>query len=333
MKIRIKLFDLLWLGALFVLLVYAAFWYLHDIRPWLMGFPANGTDEAFNLITADTYTYWFFASEEAWLSAPINLIGPVSLYHFLGMDFDLVVLFHVFLFGWALWGLYRYAGVRALPFAVIFLLNPSMMGQLFAINKEILIMISLLFAVCYVHSGKNVHFIAAVVIAAFSKPEFLALIMFYFGARRLRPERRIYILVAMITIISLIYPAIPNMAGYTSVLLDGQTTESLGITVLLQELAVNYYLYFGIILPRLLLDIYSGGFIYAPFLIFALIFAVTKKKIRLTDDVVFLFCLYLIMVSVVPFPQYRYILPAYPLLLIFIMQLKGAARIPSHIAH
>ena len=333
MKIPVKLFSSIWFWSSVALVVLALFWYLFGIRPELMSFTIDGVNEESSLVTADTYTYWFHASETPWFLVPINLIGPVSLIKLMDLNFDLPVLLNVLLFYFVLRELYRYAGVRVLPFAVLFLANPSMTGQFFAINKEILIIISLLFVVVYVHSGRTKHIIVAIAVAVFSKPEFLVLIMFFLGSRRLRPGRRPFILLAMITMISLFYSDLPNMDSHVNVLLIGQTAESLGITVLLQELAAQYYLYFIVVVPRLLLTIYSGGVLYASIFILALMPVILKKKLQLADDVVFLLCLFLIMVSIVPFPHYRYILPTYPLLLFLVLRPKKAIYISRHTSH
>jgi len=315
------------------LVLLALFWYLFGVRPELMSFTIDGASEESNLVTADTYTYWFHASETPWFLLPANLIGPVSLIKLLDLNFDLAILLNVILFYFVLRGIYRYAGVRALPFAVLFLANPSMMGLFFAINKEILIIISLLFVVIYVYSGRTKHIIAAIAIAVFSKPEFLVLIMAFLCARRLQSGGRLFILLAMIGMISLFYSDLPNMDSYTNILLIGQTVESLGITVLLHELATQYHLFFVVIVPRLLLTIYSGGFLYASIFILAAMPVILKKKLQLADDVVFLLCLFLIMVSIVPFPHYRYILPTYPLLLIIAMRPTTPIYISSHISN
>ena len=322
MKISAKLFSSIWFWTLFILVILALFWYLNEIRPELISFSIEGPTQNTNLVTADTYTYWFYASETPLFLVPINLMGPVSLIKLLDVNFDLAVLLLILLFSLVLRELYLYKGVRILPFVVVFLVNPSIMGQFFAINKEIMIIISLLFMVVFIHSGRTRHMILSIVVATFSKPEFLILIMLFLGLRKLRRGIRPFILISMITLISLFYSDLPNMESHTDLLMIGQNAESLGVTVALQDLATQYYLYFSIILPRLLLAIYSGDFLYASFFMIALISVVLKKKFQLVDDIVFLIYLFLIMVSVVPFPHYRYILPIYPLLLILAMPPK-----------
>ena len=333
MKIQVRLFSSIWFWSTVVMVVFALFWYLFGIRPELMSFTNQGANEKSSLVSADTYTYWFHASETPLILVPINLMGPVSLIKLLDANFDLAFLFNFVLFCFVLRELYRYAVVRVLPFTVLFLANLSMMGQFFTINKEIYIIISLLFVIIYVHSSRTKHLIWAIVTAVFSKPEFLVLIIFFLVSRRLLIKRRPFILIALIVVTSLFYSGLPNMDSYTNTLLIGQTAESLGISVLLHELADQYYLYFIVILPRLLLTIISGGALYATFFMLAFIAVILKKKLQLADDLVFLLCLFLIMVSIVPFPHYRYILPTYPLLLILAMRKKIPVFISSRISN
>jgi hypothetical protein len=328
MKIPVKLFSSIWFWALVVLIISTLFWYFFEIRPELIGFTIDGPNAESSLITADTYTYWFYASEMIWFSVPINLIGPVSVLKLLNVNFDLAVLFNVFLLCFALRELYRYTRIRVLPFAVLFLASPLILGQLFAINKEILIIISLLFAVIYVNSGRAKHVIVSIAIAVFSKPAIIALILFFLGSRKLPTGTRPIILIIIAAIISVFYSDLPGMDSYTTVLWREQTAESRGITVALDELASQYHLFFLTIIPRLFLTIYSGGFFYASLFMLVLIWGFSKKKFKLSDDVVFLLYLYLIMVSIVPFPHFRYILPAYPLLLFLAIRPK----IPMYIS-
>jgi hypothetical protein len=336
MSLRLKLSQQALVIVIGVLTIYASFIYFQDIRPWLMSFQTDGTGaniDSFNVVAADTYTYWYAAYTSEWFDVPINLLGPVTLYHVLGMHFDLAFMLHVFLFCTAVWGLYRYVKLQILWFVALFLINPSVMGQFFVINKEVLMILSLLYMQCYVYSERYMHIALALILAAFAKPEFLALLIMFIGLRKIKPELRMYILIGLITIITIFYRNMPNMIGYNNVLLDGQTSESLGITVALQDLATNYYLYFIIIFPRLLLVVYSGGFVYATFFLIAILYAIAKQRLKQSDDMVFLFCLYLIMVSVVPFPQFRYILPLYPLLLCLNLRTKKLVNMKLQNAH
>ncbi len=329
MKIRAKLFRSIWFWALVALAFVALFLYLYEMRPWLMAFPTDGAGIAPNIAPADTYTYWFHASKTPLVALPYNLIGPVSLIKLFGGNFDLIFLFNVVLFCLALRILYRYARVRVLKFSVLFLANPLLMVQFFSVNKEILITIALLFIVGYIYSGMVRHLIIAITLAAFSKPAFLVLVIFFLVARRLRARRRPFILLTIVVLISLFYSDVPGMEAFSHVLLRGQTSASLGITVLLQKLAMQYYSYAGILVPRLLLVVYAGGALNAVFFLSVVLIAILKRRLRLVDDAVFLLYLFLIMVSVIPFPHFRYILPTYPLLLFLVLR----PRRRMHVLH
>lgn len=323
------MFRSIWFWALVVLAVIALFLYLYAMRPWLMAFVINGLGVAPTIAPADTYTYWFHALSTPLGLLPYNLIGPVSLIKLFGGNFDLVVLFHVILFYLALRELYRYAGVRVLKFAVLFLINPLLMVQFFAVNKEILIAIALLFIVVYIHSGMVWHLIIAITVAAFSKPAFFVLVIFFLVTRKMRARWRPFILFTIVALISLFYSAVPGMESFSASLFRGQTSESLGITVLLQELATQYYFYAGIIIPRLLLAVYAGGALSGFFFLLVIIAAIFKRRLRIANDEVFLLYLFLIMVSVVSFPCHRYILPAYPLLLLLALRPRRLSALQS----
>ena len=322
MKIPFKLLSSPWFWTLVAQFILGLFFYLVEVRPYVMSFATDGNNQESRLIAADTYTYWYHASETPFFSLPINLIGPVSLLKLFNLNFDLAFYFILVSLCLVSRELYRYTEVRVLPFAVLTFANPSIIGQIFVINKEIMIIISLLFVFVYVNSGSNKHIIAALAFTLFSKPEFLVLIIFFLVSRRLPISWRLYCLITIITLISLFYSDVPNMDSYATVLFFGQTYQSIGITVFLHELSSEYNLFFSVIVPRLVIIIYSGGILYATLFFIALIQLFLKRKWKLSNDIIYLLCLFFIMISIVPFPHYRYILPAYPLLLLIGMRPK-----------
>jgi hypothetical protein len=321
MKISEKAFYSKWTLCLCALVIWQVVYYVQDIRPWLLSFTGGEPTGGPNFTAADTYAYWLAATSELpWYLIPVNLIGPTSLMRLLDANFDLVVLFYVILFGLALRGLKQFATISILPFSVFFLANLTVMDQFLVINKEITTMISLLFIVVFINSGKAKHLIFAITIALFSKIEFLLLIIIFLMLRRFDSKKRITILVAAIISISIFYSVLPNRESYSTILLLGQTNESLGFTVFLEDLASQYMLFSIVLVPRLLLVLYAGGILYASPYAIALLVAILKKKLMVENDLVFLLFLYLLMVLIIPFPHFRYLLPTYPLLLIIVLQ-------------
>ena len=201
-----------------------------------------------------------------------------------------------------------------------------MVENFYAVNKEFFIIISLLFIGIYFYSKAAKHIIFSIIIAFFSKPEFLLLVITYFLSLKLSVNLRKYIIIAFIICISLLYNYIPNMENYTTVLLRGQTVDSLGFTILLHQLSVDYFLYFSVIAPRILINIYSAGFLYSSIYIILLLFIILRIKLTLSNDLLYFLSLFYIMVTVVPFPHFRYILPTYALLLFIAMRTKNYYR-------
>jgi hypothetical protein len=295
------------------------------IKPWLMSFDTFGAEDAISISPADTFTYWSHASDPLIL-VPYNLIGPVSVIKVFNGNFDLIFLFYILLFLFALKSIYKYIGLNPFQFATFMFINPLIMFQFFAPNKEILIIISMLFIIIYIYSNKKIHLFLSLILAAFTKPEFFVLVLFFILIRNLNNKLRPIILIGMILFFTLFYSVLPNMESQSEVLLRGQTNASLGVTVFLQNLAVKYYLYPIVIVPRIFLTMFESStfFIIISGIFFLLslikVFSKSRLSLNLNNDIYFIGCIFLIMVSIVPFPHHRYILPIYPLLLIFLLQ-------------
>jgi hypothetical protein len=325
MKKYNNIFTTKWVWTFLMLVFVCFFLYFLLMRPWLMTFDSLGIDESISISPADTYTYWMHASDP-FLLVPYNLMGPVALIMLFNGSFDLIFLFYLFLFLFVLIRIYKYLGINPFLFATLMLINPLIMFQFFAPNKEILIIISMLFIVVYIFSKKNFHLFCSLILSALSKPEFLVLVLFFLIARKLNKKLRPYILLTMIFALTLVYANLPNMESQSEILLRGQTSTSLGITVLLQDVASKYYLYPIVIFPRIFLTLFESSTIFILlsgicfFITFIKVISKLGFRLNLDDDIFFIGYLFIIMVSIVPFPHHRYILPLYPLLLIFLLR-------------
>lgn len=309
--------------------------YLVAARPWLNSFFNDESIVSLAATPADTYTYWFHAVSTSLSDLPVNLLGPVLFIKLFGANFDLIFLFYLGIFCYVTREFFHYKGKIMVRFLALFLLNPLIMVQFFAPNKEILILLSLLAAILYTYSGRKMHMFLALVFAAFSKPEFLLLLGLFFATRKLTLGWRRLVLLSMVIAITLVYSSMPNMSLYSETLFFGQTDKSLGITVLMQKLAVEYSMFPIVLIPRVLLAMF-GGFAGAAsisslsgdetcilisgiFFLWVSVSAMVKRRFGLLRNEVFLLSLFLVMVSVVPFPHHRYVLPIYPLLLFIVL--------------
>ena len=145
-----------WVWSFLLLGLVCLLLYLVLMSPWLMSFDTFGAEDAISISPADTFTYWSHASDPLIL-VPYNLIGPVLVIMFFNGNFDLIFLFYILLFLLALKTIYKYIGLNPFQFATFMLLNPLIMFQFFAPNKEILIIIAMLFIIVYIYSKKKKH--------------------------------------------------------------------------------------------------------------------------------------------------------------------------------
>ena len=120
MKIPIKLFRSLWFWILIVEIFIISAYYFNIIRPYLIGFPESSDNFNISFLSSDIYIYWYNALETPINFIPINLLGPVLIFKILNLNFDLVVLLHVFIFCLALREIHRYTSIKILKFAVFF---------------------------------------------------------------------------------------------------------------------------------------------------------------------------------------------------------------------
>lgn len=313
--------------------------YLWEVRALLMGVILPEDASISGLIPSDALYYVSIASEytlkDILTLDRYNIIGPVLFIWLMGGNLDLLILANVIGLIMALRGLNRYTEVRIARFAVLLLANPLVLLNLITPNKEITAILAVLFTVVYIQSGRSIYALVAIGFAALSKLEILALLLFFMCIRRLRLGKnrtgRLFLFVGLLMLASLIY-AILGDTGRAQALIEGQTINSTGIAVMLHTLAVHYFLFAMVMIPRLALVVFEGAinlvrgdpvaigillpiFSSGIFIVIAGLVAVFRSRLRLADDKVFLLLLIITMVAYVPFPHHRYLLPAYPLLL------------------
>ena len=301
--------------------------YFNFIRPFIFSFGNNFFDLEvskfiLDISPADTYAYWFHATNTELKNLPYNLLGPVLLIKLTGGNFDLILLLNFILFYIAVRGLFLNLKIPPVKYAIFVLANPLILFQFLSPNKEFMIIICLLYLVLYSFSGKLFYLFLSILVACFTKPPFFLLVIAFLCIRKIKYPFRPFIYFFIMVFISLLYAYLPYMQELELVLVDGQTEDSLGFTILMQKLASEYYLFFVVIVPRLILLIGEGAvsqeyFILTSGLCFfvALIF-LTIKGFHKINDLTLLLFLFCVLVAISPFPMHRYILPMYPLLVL-----------------
>lgn len=324
-----------WLAfiAIYLIIIYR---YYEFIRPQLLSFDLSGPSVEGSLPTADTYTYWFHASETALGELPYNLIGPVSLIKLFGANIDLIFAVILILISITLAVLSKYAQIKGGVFAVLLMCNPIIFSQVYAINKEILMIISVLLLITYIVAGFRRHIIFALLFALLAKFQLFFLMCLFLFIRRAPVKKRKLFLIYLVLIITVVYNEIPNMDSYNRAIQIATIDAESSSVRFLALIASEHYGYIVTIIPRLFLNLYSSDILFSlPYFVMCVI-AYTKSRFRLDEDIFLFFILFLIMVSVLPIAHGRYLLPTYPVVLYLCLRKKKSeyverAAVPRHI--
>jgi uncharacterized membrane protein len=113
-----------------------------------------------------------------------------------------------------------------------------------------------------------------------------------------------------------------------------QNENSLGFTALANDLSMNYYLYPITIIPMILMSILEGIinyfkydefyidhlpiFISSLLTLSGLLFSINKLKFNVNNNYTLLLLIFILIISLVPFPHHRYIYPLYTLFILTI---------------
>lgn len=328
--LKFKKTNLLWVWLTYLSLIVLSVLYLTEIRPWLQKFTIYSPVTPPGIAPADTYTYWYYAKSFTMMKVPYNLLGPTLLLKIF-KSFDFIFLLNICIFAFAIVEYYKSQKFNTFKLAALTLINPLIMFQFFGPDKEIFIINSLLFLILYKYTNQTFHLMAAIFLSFFSKMEFCALVFLYLFLFHMKNTWRWSFLSAGIFIVAIFYNDIPGMNQKIEVLLAGQNGHSNGISMLLQELASKYHMYPFVIMPKALLNIFEGAnsvivnrifndfemynFISGLFIAFFSVRLLLKNLISFKDNEVLLIFLFILMVSTVPFPHHRYIMPIYIVLI------------------
>ena len=283
-----------------------------------------------SFLSADPYYYWKLGELFKITELPLNVFGPSLFYKLFGRQFDIIFLANLTILVSALIAFAKGVGKKPVIILFLALVNPIIFSQIFFVNKEIyMICVSLLLVASHRLDSRILE-IAAIILLIFTKIEFGALVLFWLILKRFKLQFQYVVIVAILAGISLFYNRLPGMADKLGVLQANQGHNSLGLTVLLQDWAYNHYLFFMVVVPRTILNIFSGfldcvrgeGFtmaslpgVISSFVMSLLFLLATLKMIRNRSRIEPIFILlWLILTATVPFALHRYLLPIYPFL-------------------
>lgn len=262
-----------------------------------------------------------------------NLVGPVVLLKIFNMKELYIFIFNVVILYLALSSVLKYLKSNEAIVTFFIILNPLLFVSLLVINKEILSIVGLLFLAAYILSQKKYYYFLSLLASSFARFELCAVILLFFCFKNLKKANsRIMLLIALLLIFSFYIPTINTL---TSLLILSQTSHSLGITLFLDKLTSEYYLFFITCWPKIMINLFGdlfksvadvaqgyGAFVYISEICFFVVIALNiyLKKMRIMDDIFLFIVIYMIIFSIPAFIQHRYFFPLYPLFIIMLFK-------------
>lgn len=318
---------------------FMAFEYFYYIKPFMVAI-LNGKEELRPfLMNADTSVYLkLYRDYDLYailsdFSATKNSYGPVLLLNIFSGKYDFILLFYCGLFLFLLLKINKYFNLNIYIFTALFLLNPLNSMYFLSVNKDILTVFIIIFLSIYAVSNKKIYILTSLILSLVCKFEITIFILMYYLITKLDRNMRWVAIIFYLGIITFFYSFLPGMDEKTLVINAAQNSQSLGITLFANNLSMNYYLYPITIIPMVSISIIEGIIIYFKYefnfniisiyissllTIFGFCFSIKKIKFNINNNYTLLMLIFILLVSLVPFPHHRYIYPIYTLFILII---------------
>lgn len=308
-------------------------------------------------IDADSRKYVEFTETDYFegnslISVGANFFGPYIILKFFGADHTLIYFFNLALFLWSIILIFNYFSINRMRFLFILAINPMIFFSLLTVNKEITGIFSIVCLVCYYSKRKNKYLILMSLIFAFlTRYQYVAFVLAVLIAdvfiKYTGFSRRI-VLIGILAVLSFVIPMVSDQ--YIDVFLGddvmGEAEKQLGILTLFNNLQ-NKYLYFLIFIPKVLFNflspiykllfnfrvvreefwfnfynIFVTSFASVACLIIIALGCISRRKLSIKYDEIYITLFMLILFCLTPFAQLRYMLPTYILAAIFLSRKK-----------
>jgi hypothetical protein len=276
----------------------------NDFYGLLRGFPS------------DSDTYLRVANED--LIAYHRNFGPAFIIWAFEFNYLLIFIVQFTLFQWLIYKIYSHVNrdiflvLMSIPFISISTIFP---------NKELYAIYSFMYLVLFIIEKKYLWIIFSLIMSLLSRPElFFLIIVFYFF--NLMKSKSIILIIIMLLFISIGYQSLPRMNEYRLVL-EVTSNQSTSIALMLDNLIVNYYLYWLLFPFKIIASIMDGGIFNILIFTSLLIHAFSRSRNSSFHLIIFLGLIY---GSIVSFPHFRYISTLY----IFLITLSSLDKLQLH---
>jgi hypothetical protein len=345
-------------GSTYIFIYLCAICFLFFAFVW--GYFLKGNGESAIRFDADSFAYVelneIYDSMVVLFSISPNFIGQIFLLRITDSNFLIIFLINLTLFILSYKTVIKSYNVNSTVFAALLILNPLLIPVITTLNKEIFGMASVAFYASYLIRKKKWMFFLCLLFAVITRWQMVFIILFFHFFKRttdfLKLSRGLS-LAFFILLISITYP--PLFAGFTNVIDDrtaDRQQETAGGLINFFNSIQHKYLYFISVWPKMffnlfgnffrvfsmilnpnqadLQDVYNNVFLLGHQIItFMLtIWMIVRKKINFNNDLVYFCCVYLIVFSIGPMIQYRYIFPLYILFALVIAEQKIAKDEP-----
>lgn len=309
----------------------------------LMTFQLFGVDSLEGKIDAQLYsdslTYETAAKNESQdidlISVDGNYMGPVFVLKFLGHSRDLVNIFNVIVLGTFLIVAVKRLYINRILFLSLVACSPLIFFSTYGVNKEIFIPLCVLSLTIYVDNRNIRWLILAGILALLVRWQLCVFLLLAAGlTSRYWPLRhkRFVTLVILTFGISLVYPILADgfFNSIENVSIEGAVEESgtaaTGLYPIMQDLQ-RHYGYFLVVIPKsvqLLVGFLSRINLQSPSIDFwnnfvimghcllnlVLLLCISiRRNFSLSNNIVFLICMYCVFFAVTPVFAPRYFLP------------------------
>lgn len=273
-----------------------------------------------------------------------NLLGPVLILRMLGSSMVAVFWFNVALYAISLRLVMRTFDVRSGLLVLLLAMSPMLFSSMQSINKEIVSLLVIVLAACYLKGGRVAYALLSLAIAVLVRWQLVAvLIVAYTVLSPVNPfrRRRVLTLLLLVLGLSIVYPMqLETLANVNRVAQLGEINNS-GVTGIYSQLIwiQNRPLgYLAVVLPKTLhlwgglafrwqklldwSEFYNNVVVVSQVIsnVVMLALVLLRRRFRLGNDLVFLACVFAAIFALSPIYQPRYLFPIYVLFAIVVAE-------------
>jgi|GEM_PF-1155525 len=325
--------------CLFPYIIGIACFFFYFVNPYFQ----NGSENAQFRIDADSFIYIDLnrAYENVFLLLAINpnTFGPLFLLRITQENFVVIFCINLFLFIQSYKVIVDNYNVKARLFVALIIINPLFIPALTTLNKEIFGIGAMAYYLGFLRNNNTKYFFISILLGLITRWQMVFILIFFHMFKLLIEKFKVgrgKAVFYFILLLSLTFPLL--LADFTNVgdlnTLERQQDTAGGAISFFNRLQQNY-LYIVAAIPKIFFnlfgnifrvfgmivrpsqadfnDIYNNVFMlgYQLVMFFITLFFLFFKKISLRDDLTLLCCIYLIVFSLGPMIQYRYIFPLY----------------------